>query len=207
MLVFKNNNSRGDTLIEVLVAITVFSAVAVGSLTVMNQGAMISQRALELTLVREEIDSQAEALRFINASYVAAFKSGLNTYVAGSPAQQWQTIRANNTVAAVSAFGANTVCNTPPAKSFVINTHKATLMSTASLLIPARTFSQIQYNASDAVTSAEGIWIEAIKYSTTAVANETTAGYIDFHIRACWTSQGQSAPSTIGTIVRLYEPL
>ena len=48
--------------------------------------------------------------------------------------------------------------------------------------------------------------IEAIRSKTIRENNQANAGYIDFHIRACWDSPGQSVPVTIGTIVRLYEP-
>lgn len=201
---FKNKSLRGDTLIEVLFAITMFSAVAVGSLSIMNQGSGIAQKALEITLVREEIDAQAEALRFLNSSYVDAYRSGVTDY-SGTTAYQWQLIH-NNIVSTVSSFGGNTTCPSSASlqiyKSFIINTRKATLVTTASTLVPATTFSQVKYNAANAITSAEGIWIEAIASSDTA-----NARYIDFNIRACWTSATQSAPMTLGTIVRLYEPI
>ena len=59
---------RGDTIIEVILAVTIFSAVAVAALTLMNSGTAISQRSLETTLVRHQVDSQAEMLRFISSS-------------------------------------------------------------------------------------------------------------------------------------------
>lgn len=57
---------RGDTLIEVLLSVTIFSMVAVGTMTVMNQGVAIAQQSLEITLVRQQIDAQAEMLRFVH---------------------------------------------------------------------------------------------------------------------------------------------
>lgn len=206
-----NNNSdgfRGDTLIEVLFAISIFSLVAVGGLAIMNQGTATSQRALEITLVRNEIDAQAETLRFLNASYIAAYQSGI-TYLPNTPAGQWAvmagTIGFNN----VSAFGItdDNKCPTHPNGSFILNTHSATFITPSEdKLQPAQIFSKVQYNSSDAVSSAQGIWIEAIRSKTILENNQANAGYIDFHIRACWDSPGQSVPVTIGTIVRLYEP-
>ncbi len=61
----------GDTLIEVLLAITIFSAVSVASISLMNSGVSQAQRSLELTMARNEIDAQGEALRFIQNNYVA----------------------------------------------------------------------------------------------------------------------------------------
>ena len=70
--------NRGDTIIEVLFAITVFSLVVVSSLSIMNQGSATAQRTLEISLVRQQIDAQAETLRFLNTSYVAAYQAGVN---------------------------------------------------------------------------------------------------------------------------------
>ena len=62
---------RGDTIIEVLLAITVFSLVGVGAVTIMNQGVNTTQRALEITQVRQEIDSQVDALQAAHQAYSA----------------------------------------------------------------------------------------------------------------------------------------
>ena len=108
----------------------------------------------------------------------------------------------------VSAFGSNPTWGTPQAKSFILNTNNAMVVSLsgANYAVPS-TFSQLQYNAAGAFTSADGIWVEAIHSVASADPFQSDAGYIDFHIRACWTSAGQSTPLTIGTIVRLYEPI
>lgn len=203
--------SRGDTLIEVLFAITVFSLVVVGSLSVMNSSSATAQRSLEITLVRQEIDAQAETLRFLNASYIAAYKGSSNDYDTNTPAGQWKLIQeyivaANNS--AVSDFGTDTAaCPTAPSDSFILNAKAANFVDyTSGIFNGANTFSQLVYDTeSQAIISAEGLWIEAVR-STVSDNNQDNSAYIDFHIRACWDSPGQSTPVTIGTIVRLYEP-
>ena len=60
---------KGDTLIEVVLAVGIFSMIAVAIVAVMSSGTSGAQTALETTLAREEIDTQAEALRFIQTSY------------------------------------------------------------------------------------------------------------------------------------------
>ncbi|MBO7717940.1 hypothetical protein J6S37_00375, partial [Candidatus Saccharibacteria bacterium] len=62
---------KGDTLIEVTIAVGIFSMIAIAVTSVMSSGTSDAQTALETTLAREEIDAQAEALRFIQASYIA----------------------------------------------------------------------------------------------------------------------------------------
>jgi type II secretory pathway pseudopilin PulG len=199
---------RGDTIIEVLFAITVFSLVVVGSLSIMNQGSATAQRSLEISLVRNEIDAQAETLRFLNASYVASYQSGLSDCASGVVlsnivASQWHKINcelASTTEASI--FGTCPV--SAPSGSFIIDTKKATVSGlNISNFKSASTFAQLKY---DNPIMAEGIWIEAVKPNITTGNNQDNADYIDFHIRACWDNPGQSVPLTIGTIVRLYEP-
>ncbi len=62
-------SKRGDTLIEVMFAIAVFSLVAVLSISMMNLGLANSETSLEFVVARNELNAQAEALRFIHASY------------------------------------------------------------------------------------------------------------------------------------------
>ncbi|MBR3230903.1 hypothetical protein IKF73_02670 [Candidatus Saccharibacteria bacterium] len=62
---------RGDTLVEVALAVGIFSMVAIAVVAVMVSSTSSAQTALETTLSREEIDTQAEALRFIHAEYLA----------------------------------------------------------------------------------------------------------------------------------------
>ena len=223
MLVYKKHNAKGDTLIEALFAITIFSLVAVGGLAIMNQGTATSQRALEITLVRNEIDAQAEALRFLNSSYIAAYQPGVSGCTddpsninLGSPANQWQAMQCyikNHPAKESSIVFSDTSC--PQNQSgynpsgdgwFILNTRKATFIDPVGQFRTAQTFSQVRYDAGDQVTTADGIWIVPVRADTVAGNNQDNAGYADFYIRACWDSPGQSIPVTIGTIVRLYEP-
>jgi len=211
MLVSNCNKSRGDTLIEVLFAITIFSSVAVSCLSIMNQGSSISQRALEITLVRQEMDSQAETLRYLNAAYIAAYQPGVAA-VPGTAADEWAKISALPTATtSISALDVGTSCHDPyvaSQKNFILNSRLATMLQlTAANSSKAQTYSQVSYDNANGISSANGIWIEAVKFNPDGTNNQSTAGYIDFHIRACWDSPGQSAPMTLGTIVRLYEPV
>ena len=196
MLVFDKLKNRGDTLIEVLFAITIFSLVVVGAISIMNQGVNASQRAIEITLVRNEIDAQAETLRFLNSSYLSAYGT---SYAAESPAGQWSTMSHAVTADSVSD---SSQCSVPQS-AFILNTKSAKYITGSDAKFsPADTFSQIEYETDGAIENTKGIWIEATKPSSVTQA----AGYIDFYIRACWDAPGQSISATISTIVRLYEP-
>ena len=71
---------RGDTLIEVMFSVGIFGLVAVGAIGVMNRGLYTAQATLETTMARNEIDTQAEALRFVHDAYVSKKSSNANLY-------------------------------------------------------------------------------------------------------------------------------
>lgn len=204
----KQRLQRGDTLIEVLFAVSVFSFVVVGALAIMNQGTAASQRALEITLVREQIDAQAETLRFMHDSYVAVYQSGLTfnlTDGVTTPAEEWSRILPK-TVSSASDFAVIASCPTPSSNSFIVDPRNALFVTSATALQPATGFSQVEYNSSGVFTAARGLWVEAVRSTQSTDADQSNTGFIDFHIRACWESAGLSVPMSLGTIVRLYEP-
>lgn len=189
----------GDTLIEVLFAVTVFSLVAVGSLSIMNQGTATAQRSLEITLVRQEIDGQAEALRFIHDSYIAAYPN----IVSNTVPDEWNNVINKKSVTFASAFG--TCPKVLPNNAFIINTKTAKLVPDGNITLTVPTYSQLRYDIAtpSVLTKAEGIWVEAVR---SAKVPGNSSGSVDFHIRACWQSSAQTMPMSLGTIVRLYEP-
>lgn len=218
------SGQRGDTIIEVIFAVTVFSLVAVGGITIMNQGAATAQRSLEIGLAREQIDSQADALRYIHSAYAANGATDAN-----SP---WKKITAmaysegDSNVQSISDVTSGTSCeigsDNGSAQPFAIdasqldtkdstkylltghtpNGYDTTSTPGTSLYGSPATYAKLRYPATDGVawTIADGLWVQAVKSSPGA-----TVGYYDFHIFACWSSPGQSVPSTLGTIVRLYD--
>lgn len=62
---------RGDTIIEIMFAFAIFTLIAIITITMMNLGLAASERSLELVTARNELNAQAEALRFIHSSYIA----------------------------------------------------------------------------------------------------------------------------------------
>lgn len=62
---------RGDTLIEVMVAIAILALVTIVTVSMMQSGITAAERSLELTTARNELNAQIEALRFVHSSYVA----------------------------------------------------------------------------------------------------------------------------------------
>ena len=202
---------QGDTIIEVLFAVAVFAMVAVGCLSIMNQGTATAQRSLEITLVRQQIDAQAEAIRYIHQAYIAGYHKG--SVSTTGPAGEWQEMTSKTDgkgAMKASTFGAlnGTFCpsTAPGEKPFILNARTATVWSSEPAMEPPEgvslpPFAEVNYNSDSSIAHAYGIWIEAVPSTT-----DTHTGFVDFHIRACWDSPGSRVPVTLGTIVRLYEP-
>ncbi len=62
---------RGDTIIEAMFSFAIFSLVAIITVSMINLGVAASERSLELVTARNELNGQAEALRFIHSSYIS----------------------------------------------------------------------------------------------------------------------------------------
>ena len=192
---------KGDTLIEVMFAVSIFAMIMIGGLALMNSGLAKSQATLQLSMVRNAIDSQAEALRYVNSVYVANYPENVNS----GTANVWREIT-NGAVARASNFqSCPTLKADIPPSAFVMDTVNAIRKNRDNLNI-ASTYPRLIYDgetdtnrlsAKRNFNSAEGLWIEAVRGDGT---------YFDFHIRACWNAPGINAPMTIGTIVRLYVP-
>ena len=227
----------GDTLVEVLFAVTIFGVVALLSITAMNRGVSIAESTLEESMARMEIDAQAEAIRFIQNSYA-------NDHELKTPDYKdlWEAIKkvAKNNSGAQSldvakcsdkyvAGDANGILD---GKTFIVNTRKIDINSPETTIIAssadkfkmATLHPRVLYGTSNtnnseaaamgadsssytAVLRAEGIWVYPVKASTNAATDpNTNPQFYDFHISTCWYSPSGDRPTTIGTILRLYNP-
>ncbi len=257
---------RGDTIVEVAFSIAIFSLVAVLSILLMNSGLATAQASLEVTMARNEINSQAEAIRFIHNSYSLerelhpeqqdyrelwyrlsrdsdAFNSGMVNKAENVPelavdncAQIYnggdKSIIGNNKL---TAFVVDFRAIDPKDASFDNNNLKEIIVSTKDAsdrfgitqVNPRVLFTGkdpklvIDDNGNNSdqmyetgnyryVSRIEGLWVIATRDETNSASDtsvvEPTPEFYDFHIYTCWVAPGQDRPSTIGTIVRLYNP-
>ena len=70
----------GDTLIEVMFAVGIFGIASISAISAMNRGLQDAQGNLEITMARQEIDVQAESLRFIRDAYITEKSTESNYY-------------------------------------------------------------------------------------------------------------------------------
>ena len=240
---------KGDTLIEVTLAVGIFSMVAVAIVSVMNSSTSGAQTALESTLTREEIDAQAEALRFIQSSYIADKGTEDQRF-----AKLWKEITGSaidigrftdKEKASLLQYSPKTCLalydptngEVPNRQAFIIDYRNLGTFTDADQVFlsvnpdsgkfgETMTYPRLVYtsNGTESGTNenqaslvadlsnyrlyrAEGIYIIAIRDdSTTVISGENKSAFYDFYIRTCWYGSNANEPSTISTVVRLYDP-
>ncbi len=244
---------KGDTLIEVTFAIAAFALVSILTINVMNSGLNKAQAALELTQVRNEMNAQAEAIRFIHNSFT------LERERSREEDQQYRNLwmllsrQKNGTLSPdavvndpedIPKLAVNRSCqeiydgmDDGIYRAFLINTRlidpsqssdlRKTIITTKSSpdrFIPTTLNARVVYGLNSSsdrnsdeelaedgfyqeIASAEGIFIVAARDETdNARSMSSTPEFFDYHIRACWVAPGDTVPTTIGTIMRLYNP-
>lgn len=186
LVVSRTHRERGETIVEAIIAFGIFSAIVTGTILIMNRGVSMAQKSLEMTLVREQVDGQAEMLRYIRNNLPLLWND------ITSPTR----IQANP-----KALSPNTAtCDTPSSNAYFIrgienaNPLVVPTSSVANYGLPT-TYASINH----ATARSSGIWVE------TTVAEGTNPVAYDFRVHACWNTSGDSIPVSMGTIVRLYE--
>ena len=253
---------KGDTLVEVALAIGIFSMVAIAITSVISSSTAGTQTALETTLTREEIDTQAESLRFIQNAYAANQNESSGNKVDAL----WQAIKEQAidfdqvTFSTLDADQLNATLQYNPTtcqnmltdlpvevakRAFVINPRALSTLSdvnidvddsvnsilitnsgtnaskfTSPSIYPRLVFGGDPENNGSLVTDgtgtfnqlyrAEGIYVIAVRDNDTRMATEDgvekTGAYYDFYIRSCWYGINADEPSTVSTVIRLYDP-
>ena len=240
----------GDTLVEVALAIGIFSMVAISVVAVVSGSSSGAQSSLETTVTREQIDAQAEALRFIHNSYIADVKSDAkdgDTSDTKKYTSLWRAMTSSakneddlgenrlraflNPTTCKEIYDGDTLQNN---HAFVVNTRKLGTIqngsNSAEVIVknkfsPPATYPRLVYNdtadtssladadlsATDTLSRVEGIYVIPVRDadSTTIITSDTVehgSAYYDFYIMSCWYAGNSERPSTISTVVRLYDP-
>lgn len=185
-----NKYRRGDTIIEVILAFGVFALLAVGTTVVMNRGLAMGQQSLERTLVRQQVDSQAELLRYARDTGASAWEA-ITTNLTANP--ELTSYESCPDTAPTGSFAMNITGSGPTAQV------ERTSLTTGGSYLPASYYSRVQLGDTAGGPTAEGLWIQAVS------VNEGPSNAYDMYIRACWDSMGSARPLQVSTIVRLYE--
>lgn len=187
---------KGDTIVELVLAFAIFSLSAITTVMILNKGVAISQRSLEKTLVRQQIDSQSEILRYIHDTKNPTWDSIVsNTITKPQPLAGSCPTAADLATGAINGF--YVVPDEISGDGFSV------IKAGTSTYSQPSTYAKIDY----ANKHAAGIWVQVAKAenaSRSGTAGASINAY-DFYVHGCWDSVGQEVPMTVGTIVRLYE--
>lgn len=183
-----SRSQRGDTLVEVMIAIAILSMAIVGGLTIMNYGYSVANNAVERTQVQATMEGQLALVSYARDAFIRS-----DGQVTDPGSQMWQAIQSR----IVTGSGSNNAhCNNstpaPGSNSFYINENLAAL-GTASIANFTGT------RASTLATPGQGMWIEARRAGG-------SIPYVDFYVKACWDAIGTSPNQEARTVVRLYVP-
>ena len=187
----KKRAERGDTLVEVTVAMAVLGLMLAASLAVINRGLMGVSNAVERTSVRASLSSQAELLRYV-----------FDDPVINKDTYQWII---DNTKPNVSLGQKG--CEIGNGSGFYLSVGGGTSPVDKHELNPANTTELAnnvygQPEAGDDKGKSLGIWIEGDKHD----AQGDMPGYIDFYVRACWTPHAAQQPGSgrMESNIRVY---
>ena len=187
----KKQAERGDTLVEVTVAMAVLGLMLAASLAVINRGLMGVSNAVERTSVRASLSSQAELLRYV-----------FDDPVVNKDTYQWII---DNTKPNVNlgqkgceigngGFYLSVSSSTSPVEKHELNPAGITDLANNVYGQP---------EAGDDKKKSLGIWIEGDKHDG---QKDGIPGYIDFYVRACWTPHAAQQPGSgrMESNVRVY---
>ncbi|MCL2038068.1 prepilin-type N-terminal cleavage/methylation domain-containing protein [Candidatus Saccharibacteria bacterium] len=209
---------RGDTLVEVLIAITVLAIIVTGALAIMNRSLIGIMNSSERTAVRAEINSQTELLNFARARDSAtwekikkvAFKP-TDIGLASAQCQINEGGRDDTLPPRPGSFYLTTVDDAVAGirVEFHTNMEKTSDMSIdGGAIVPSgkslsdRATTPFK-RETDGRTISTGIWIDAVAYPQVDPGNKIP--YFDFYIKGCWTPLGSLPDSQTLTIVRIYD--
>lgn len=184
-----NTKQRGDTIIEVILALAIFSLVTVSMFSIMQRGSLSAYDALERSQVRLMMNRQTELLTYIRDSYINARADDL-PITTGSPAELWTKVTNTAVIPSVTEPAVDT-CVVPSGAFYIrwdTSSGKYVLDSTivAADGLPA---------------DGKGLWI--VKSDPSGFSGKRR--YHDFYVMSCWrlaTTQDQM----MSTIVRMHEP-
>ena len=191
----KKRAERGDTLVEVTVAMAVLGLMLAASLAVINRGLMGVSNAVERTSVRASLSSQAELLRYVFDNPAANEETYKKILKRTPPTQPNGKLGQNGCeIGNGSGFYLSVGSGAPP-----VEMHELNQADTAKLT--NNVYGQPEA-ARDKSGNSRGIWIEGDKHD----GQGDMPGYIDFYVRACWTPHAaqQLGSGRMESNVRVY---
>lgn len=183
----RNRAERGDTLVEVTIAMAVLGLMLAASLAIINRSLMGISNAVERTSARASLNTEVELLRYIFDDQVTNKKL-------------------------VDDIVKNNIGTDTKIKDRGCEIGQQGGFTLYSTIDPTAPVGKNDLSPDDKVAEkvngkpglSNGIWIEGYKHP--GGENNTMPGYIDFYVRACWTPHAaqQLGSGRMEANVRVY---
>jgi prepilin-type N-terminal cleavage/methylation domain-containing protein len=183
---YARKRQRGDTLVEVLMAIVVLSMVIVGAITLMSRGLKASQLAVEHTQVRLQINAQEEMLRYLRDGYISDLNSAAG--------QSWVSL-----FSGAPLYASTTASNYDDTSCNVTSGKTGFYLTQTGGTVTVNQFDSSNKPATFALPG-QGLWMEMTR------STGIWPAYVDVMFRACWSGIGDSTDQQAVTVIRLYDP-
>lgn len=165
----KVTNQRGDTLVEVAIAIAVLGLTLAATVTVINRSLLTIMNSVDQTSIRGKVNSQVEMLRYVfdtqdTANRKLAQQILLKTDGNGGIADRGCAAGGN----AFYLKDGDSIDKPITMTNYPASTNVAQTLEDNNVYTPE---------------PGQGIWVEG---NYTAEAGDMP-GYVDFYVRSCWT--------------------
>ena len=162
----KTRNQRGDTLVEVLLSMTLLSAILFTSWSIVNRSTQISLTARQRVVMVNQLKEQAEILKALYADPLTKNEVVETKKFGGSTAKAFASSSDINSDPCVSSSLAGVTNGKTPTNAFYFD--ESATVSASSATKPVTDYTNAR------------TWIQMV----------SGTGYIDFYIQGCWTTFG-----------------
>ena len=196
-------NQRGDTLVEVLIAITVLGIIVAGVMATMNRSLVSILNSAERTAARTDINTQTDLLNYVYRndketwSKIVSIAWPVN---AGdtAPSSAKDTCKLNT--------GSESGSHPPKYGSFYLETEYDDDGGISDVVLHENLTDENGKNEFQRAIIGKGVWVDAVYYKQ---GNGNQRSYIDFYIKACWVPFGGNTSPTTDTqsvtVARIYD--
>jgi len=188
----RRKSEQGDTIVEVLLAMSVLATVLTICISLMNYGFSLALQSMDRTNTQALMNGQAALLR------VARDK-----YVSGEDTAGWQAIISSTYIVGTVAptYQPNASGCSATAKRFYLQPQPSLGDPKPWEPVNAATLPTMRTGTYPAV--GDGMWIQAYRIDPDG-STGSQPYYYDFYIKSCWYTPGSKVKQEAKTIVRLY---
>ncbi|MCL2451832.1 prepilin-type N-terminal cleavage/methylation domain-containing protein [Candidatus Saccharibacteria bacterium] len=205
-------NQRGDTLVEVLIAITVLGIIIVGVMATMNRSLVSILNSAERTATRADINSQTDLLNYVHRNDSETWEKIKNLAYKNEEDGKVPPEVMRDPVCQINVDGHPGDDETDPnpgsfylAPIVIDKEDGGDGISVFDVELAFGLTNEVNgTNQFQRAIPGRGVWIDAVYYPQNDTTNRRS--YIDFYIKACWVPfGGRDVDNQSITVARIYD--